>query len=422
MKPKIKTLSNGLQLLLVPMKDQRTATVIVLVETGSKYETKEKNGISHFLEHMCFKGTTNRPNAQIISSELDSLGAEYNAFTGQEYTGYYAKVAAKQLPRAIDIVADVYCDPLLGADEIEREKGVIADEINMYEDIPMRKVGELLMELVYGDQPAGWGIAGKKETIRSFTRKDFLKYRTAHYVPEATTVIVSGNFDPKKVEQLIKQKFNGFLHGKKKGKKKVNDKQDAPHLLLQYKESDQTHLILSFRSFPLKHKHNSTLTLLGALLGGGMSSRLFQKIRNELGLGYYVHAANDAYTDHGLFTASAGVDNSRIDEVIPAILAEFKRFRDELTPDEELKKAKDMIAGRLVLGLESSDELGQFYGFQHILKKEMRTPEEVIREMNAVTARDIRAVAQKIFVPERFNLAMIGPWKDERRFSALLRF
>ncbi len=421
MKPKIKRLPSGLQLVFVPMKEQRTTTILVLVETGSKYETKTTNGIAHFLEHMCFKGTTRRPNTQIISNELDSLGAEYNAFTSQEYTGYYAKVAAKQFPKALDLVADIYCDPLLSEEEIEREKGVIADEINMYEDVPMRKVGDLFMEVLYGDQPAGWSITGKKETIRTFTQKDFLEYRKSHYVPEATTVVISGNFDATKAEQFIKQKFNGFLSGKKKGKKKVNDKQNAPQLKLQYKESDQTHLILGFRSFPIKHKNNPALMVMGAILGGGMSSRLFQKIRNELGLGYYVHASNDAYTDHGVFAASAGVDNTRIDEVIPALLAEFARLRDELVSDEELQKVKDMIAGRLVLGLESSDEMGQFYGFQQILKGEMLTPEEIIKKMNAVTAKDIRALAKKLFIAKHVNLAMIGPWKDERHFERLLK-
>lgn len=421
MKPKIKKLSSGLQLLFVPMKEQRTTTVLVLVETGSKYETKETNGIAHFLEHMCFKGTTRRPTAQIISNELDSLGAEYSAFTSHEYTGYYAKVATKQFPKALDLVADIYCNPLFNEDEIEREKGVIADEINMYEDVPMRKVGDLFMEVLYGDQPAGWDITGKKETIRTFTKKDFLEYRKLHYVPEATTVIVSGNFDTKKAEQLIKQKFNGFLTGKKKGKKKVSDKQDVPRLKLQYKESDQTHLVLGFRSFPIKHASNPTLMVMSALLGGGMSSRLFQKIRNELGLGYYVHASNDAYTDHGVFAASAGVDNTRIDEVIPALLHEFALLREELVSPEELQKVKDMISGRLVLGLESSDEMGQFYGFQYLLKKEMLTPEEIIKKMNAVTAKDIRTLARKLFVEKHLNLAMIGPWKDEEHFQKLLK-
>jgi predicted Zn-dependent peptidase len=421
MKPKTKTLKNGLRILFVPMKDQRTATVLVLVEAGSKYETKERNGISHFLEHMCFKGTTTRPNSLIISHELDGLGAEYNAFTGHEYTGYYAKVASRSLPQALDLIADIYCNPLFGDAEIEREKGVIADEINMYEDMPMRKVGDLFMELLYGDQPAGWQIAGTKERIRTFMREDFVKYRNKHYVPAATTVVVSGSFDTKKVEALIKQKFSGLESGKKQTKKKVDDRQSAPKLLVHHKESDQTHLVLGFRSYPLGHASYHTLAVLAGVLGGGMSSRLFHKIRTELGLGYYVRAANDAFTDHGVLAASVGADNTRIDEVIPAILEEFRKLKADLVAPSELKKVKDMLAGRLVLGLESSDELGEFYGFQEMLKKELRTPEEIIVRMNKVTAEDIRKMAKKIFVPERMNLAMIGPWKGEERFAKLLK-
>lgn len=422
MKPKIKKLPNGLRILFVPMKDQRTATVLVLVETGSKYETKEENGISHFLEHLCFKGTTNRPNSLIISHELDGLGAEYNAFTGHEYTGYYAKVASRHLPHALDLIADIYCNPVFGDAEIEREKGVIADEINMYEDMPMRKVGDLFMSLLYGDQPAGLEIAGTKEHIQTFMREDFIRYRNKHYVPAATTVVVSGSFDMKKIESLIKQKFSGLTGGKKQGKKKVDDTQSQPNVSVHYKESDQTHLVLGFRSFPLKHKSYHTLAVLSAILGGGMSSRLFHKIRTQLGLGYYVRAANDAFTDHGVLAASVGADNQRIDEVIPAILQEFSKLKEELVLPEELKKVKDMIAGRLVLGLESSDELGEFYGFQEILKKELHTPEEVIAAMDKVTAKEIRTLAKKIFVPERLNLAMIGPWKDEAHFKTLLHF
>jgi len=423
MKPTTKTLPNGLRVLYVPMKDQLTAMALVLVETGSKYETKDKNGISHFLEHMCFKGTVNRPDAIMISQELDGLGAEYNAFTGHEYTGYYAKVAATHLPQALDLVADIYCNPLFKVEDIEREKGVIADEINMYEDMPMRKVGDLFMKLVYGDQPAGWEIVGSKKLIRTFTQKDFLTYRKAHYVPAATTIVIAGKFNEKEIEKLINKKFDGLTAGKKKGKLKTKDTQEKPAITTQFKESDQTHLMLGFRSFPLAHKSYYTLAVMAGVLGGGMSSRLFQKIRTELGLGYYVRAANDAFTDHGMFVASVGADNKRIHEVIPAVLQEFNKLKETLVGDEELRKVKDMLAGRLVLGLESSDELGDYYGFQEILRKELSTPEEVIAKMSAVTAKDIQAVAKKIFITPHLNLAMIGPWKkaDEKQFAKLLK-
>ncbi len=421
MKPKIKKLRNGLSLLLIPMKDQRTATALVLVEAGSKYETKNKNGISHFLEHMCFKGTTNRPNQMVIARELDGLGAEFNAFTGHEYTGYYAKVAAPYLPKILDLLADIYCNSLFSQEDIDQEKGAIVGEINMYEDMPMRKVNDLFMGLVYGDQPAGWEITGPKELVTTFTRESFLAYRKMHYVANATTVVVAGKFDEKKIDTLVREYFGELKRGVKKGKLAVDDRQSKPGVLLHNKESDQTHLVLGVRSFSLSHKAYPVLGLLGAILGSGMSSRLFQKVRTEMGLGYYVRAANDSFTDHGIFAASAGVVNERAGEAVSAILAEFKRLKTDLVPELELKKAKDMIAGRLVLGLESSDELSEFYGFQQILRKKLSTPEELIKKMNAISAKEIQEVAREIFVTENLNLAMIGPWKDESKFQKILK-
>ena len=421
-KPTTKKLKNGLRILLVPMKDQRTATALVLVETGSKYETKDKNGISHFLEHMCFKGTTHRHSQQVIAEELDGLGAEFNAFTGHEYTGYYAKVAAGYLPKVLDLLADIYTNSLFKQEDIDQEKGAIVGEINMYEDVPMRKVNDLFMKLVYGDQPAGWEIAGPKELVTTFTREDFLAYRKAQYVPSATTVVVAGKFDTRKIEALITKQYSDITKGTKKGKLKIVDMQSQAKALVEYKESDQTHLVLGVRSFPLSHPSYYPLMVLSGILGSGMSSRLFQKVRTEMGLGYYVRAGNDAFTDHGIFVASAGVVNERAKEAVTAILAEFRKLGDELVSDEELKKAKDMLAGRLVLGLESSDELSEFYGFQEVLKRKLATPEEVMKKMHAVTAKDIKKVAKVIFIAKHLNLALIGPWKDEKEFETLLKF
>jgi predicted Zn-dependent peptidase len=425
MKPqkiKIKKLPNGLRVLLVPMQEQLTATALVLVETGSKYETKAYNGISHFLEHMCFKGTTNRPNQLTIARELDGLGAEFNAFTGHEYTGYYVKTAANYLPHTLDLLSDIYCRSLFNEKDIEAEKGAIVGEINMYEDMPMRKVGSLFMELLYGDQPAGWEIAGPKELITTFTRKDFLRYRALHYVPNATIIVVAGKFDEQKIAQLIAKQFGGLAKAAKTGKRKVKDMQTKPAVLCHYKRSDQTHLVLGVRSFPLDHKDYPVLGVLSAVLGAGMSSRLFQKVRTEMGLGYYVNASNESFTDHGIFSASAGVVNERAGEAVTAILTEFHRLTTTRVEESELTKVKDMLAGRLVLGLESSDEIAEFYGFQEILRKKLLTPSELIKRMRAVSAHDVERVAKKIFVQKHLNLALIGPWKDAEQFRTLLKF
>ncbi len=420
-KPTTIKLPNGLRVLLIPMPEQVTATALILVETGSKYETKDKNGISHFLEHMCFKGTTNRPSQQVIAEELDSLGAEFNAFTGHEYTGYYAKVASPYLPKVLDLLTDIYSNSLFKQEDIDQEKGAIVGEIDMYEDMPMRKVHDLFMKLVYGDQPAGWEIAGPKKLVTKFTREDFLAYRKAQYVPNATTIVIAGKFDVKKATTCIEKTLGAIKKSPKAGKLKVIDVQEKPKVHLEYKESDQTHIVLGVRTFPLTHPSYYPLAILSGILGGGMSSRLFQKVRTEMGLGYYVRASNDTWTDHGLFSTSAGVVNERAEEAVTAIINELKRLRDEPVKEEELAKTKDMLAGRLVLGLESSDELTEYYGFQEVLRKKLATPDEVIAKMRGVSAKDVQKIAQEIFITQHLNLALIGPWKDKKTFEKLLK-
>ena len=404
------------------MADNPTVTVLVLVETGSKYETKEKNGLSHFLEHMCFKGTTRRPNTSDLSKELDTLGCQYNAFTGQEFTGYYAKGKAEDFPKLLDIVSDLYLNPLFKEDEIEKEKGVIVDEINMYDDLPMQKVHKVWMELLYGDQPAGWAIAGPREVVRGMKRSDFVSYRKAHYVAGATTVVVSGNIDTAQAFKEIANKFKGISEGKKSGKKKTSDKQTAPAILAIHKETDQTHFVLGVRSFPLTDARNPILSVLGGVLGSGMSSRLFRKLRDEMGVGYYVRAGNSAFTDHGYFSVSAGVANDRMEEVLRAVIAELQILKHDLVSDEELNKVKEHLVGNMYLGLESSDDLAEYYGMQEILRRDIRTPKEKEKLVRAVTAEDIRTMARKIFIEKNFNLALIGPFKDGKDFKKILKF
>src|SRR3989344_631902 len=324
-----KVLHNGLRVIIVPMKDNPTVTVLVLVEAGSKYEGKKNNGISHFLEHMCFKGTSKRPKAIDISKELDSLGSHYNAFTAQEYTGYYAKSDARHFNKIFDIVSDIYLNSTFPEAEMQKEKGVIIEEINMYEDMPHRHVQDLMMKLLYGDQPAGWNIAGEKKNILNMKRDDFVKYKAAHYLPEATVLVVAGQVKEKEVFMEVSKIFADIKSGQKDKKPKVKEFQTKPEVLLKFKKTDQTHFVLGVRTYDLFNKKNAILSVLGGVLGGGMSSRLFQKLREEMGVGYYVRAYNDVYTDHGFFQISAGVDNKRINEVIRAVLAECKKLKEE---------------------------------------------------------------------------------------------
>lgn len=415
-------LKNGLRVVTVPMKDNPTVTVLVLVEAGSKYENKKLNGISHFLEHMCFKGTMKRPKAIDISKELDALGSQYNAFTSQEYTGYYAKSDAKHFKQILDIVSDIYLNSTFPETEIEKEKGVIVEEINMYEDMPHRHVQDLMMKLLYGDQPAGWNIAGEKENVRAMKRKDFILYHKMHYVPKATTIVIAGQVSPKESLREIKKIFENLKNNKKVGKKKVIESQKSPKVLLKYKDTDQTHFVLGVRTFDLFHKNNATLSVLSGILGGGMSSRLFQKLREEMGVGYYVRAYNDTYTDHGFFQISAGVDNKRVDEVINAVLEECRKLKTYEVEEEELEKTKECLIGNMKLSLESTDDIANFYGGQELLKKKIVFAEDKAKELRKVTVKDIKDMANKIFTDKNLNLALIGPFKEEKNFLKNLKF
>jgi predicted Zn-dependent peptidase len=414
-------LPNGLRIITAVVKDSPTATALVLVEAGSKYEDKRINGISHFLEHMCFKGTKNRPTAMDITKELDGLGAQSNAFTSQEFTGYWAKAQAGNLPQLIDIVSDIYLNQLFDANEIEKEKGVIVQEINMYEDMPMRHVHDLFMEVLYGDQPAGWNVAGQKEGVVKLTREDFLAYRDKHYHPPATIVMIAGGFDEEKVLALVKEKFSKMKEGKKEDKSPVRESQQAPQALIQYKDTDQTHLVLGVRSKNIFDKDTYTLDVLAAVLGGGMSSRLFHKIREEMGAAYYVKAGNDSYTDHGVLAVSVGSDNNKVFDVIKATLEEWKRITREKVPMDELEKVKRYLIGHLFLDVESTDSLANFLGLQEVLMKKILSPEEVAKKIEAVTAEDVMRVAQEIFKNDRLNLALIGPFKSEGEFISILK-
>lgn len=416
-----KQLPSGLTLITVPQKDSPASTVLVLVEAGSNYEAKRDNGISHFLEHMIFKGTTKRPNALTISSELDGLGAQYNAFTGNEYTGYYAKVEARHFNQALDIVSDMYLNPRFDDAEINKEKGVIVEEIRMYNDMPHRKVHENMETLLYGDQPAGRNIAGSEETVRSFGRADFIRYRNEHYVPSATTVIVAGNFNDTTIDEQISTAFAGLTKNTKASKPPVVEAQIQPAFHLESKNTDQTHIAIAFRTVPITDKRTPAIRLLGSVLGAGMSSRLFHKLRTEMGVCYYVRAEADSATDYGTLGISAGVDNARVEEVVNVLLQECVKLKNELVPAAELRRVKDYLIGNMMLSLETSDSLAEYYGFQQVLKKELLTPTQIAAQIEAVTPAEIMDMAKLVFTDNRLNLALIGKFSDESSLCTIVK-
>ena len=415
------TLDNGLRVITVPVAGTKTVTVLVLVGTGSRCETKDINGISHFLEHMFFKGTKKRPTPADITEELDGVGGEYNAFTSKEYTGYFAKVNYKQFDLALDWISDIFLNSRLEEKEIEKEKGVILEEINMYLDTPIYYIGHLWESLLYGDHPAGWPVLGSKENILNIGREQIANYLKSQYTGSNSLICVAGNFNENEALEKIKKHFGTLRGGNPRPSAGVSENQSRPEALPHFKKTDQTHFCLGVRGYGAFHPDRYVFSILGIILGGFMSSRLFQEVREKRGLAYYIKTSTEASTDVGYLVTQAGVANSKIEEAIATILAEYRLIREKGVSEKELLRAKDHIKGSMLLNLETSDEQASFFSIQEILRKEILTPEQVFAKIDMVGANDIRRVADDIFRPEKLNLALIGPFKNKKKFEELLR-
>jgi len=422
MKYKKTVLPNGMRIITIPLKEGQSAIGMVLVETGSDFESKEQNGLSHFLEHMCFKATTNRTGDQ-IKLELDGMGAESNAFTSNEFTGYYAKASKDKISKVIDLVSDMYINPIFPQKDIDIERGVIIEEINMYDEMPQRTVSRMWNEMLYPNTSAGRRVIGTKENILKFNQNDFQKYHKLHYTPVKTVFIIAGNIDEKEVTIQLKNIFSPIEVSKNVKRPKTKTSQATPNLSIQYRKGDQTHLVLGFRSFDLYNKKNYALKIAATILGQGFSSRLFTKMRDELGLCYYVSAGTYSYSDRGVFAVRSGVTNSRALESVQVLLSEFKKIRDEEISPKELKKAKDFIIGNFAIGLETSEDVADYFGFQELLKEEILYPRDYIKKIKAITVEEVQKVLKEIMKDKNLNLAIIGPFKKdkEKEFKKLLK-
>jgi len=417
------TLKNGLRIITVPQKDAMAATALILVKTGSKYEEKSISGISHYLEHMLFKGTEKRKTPKDVAEVLDKIGGDYNAFTGEEYTGYYAKVDAAHFDTALDWVSDIFLNSKIPDKEVAKERGVIIEEINMYNDNPMMYIDELWKTVLYGDQPAGWDIAGTRETVSGIKRSDIKKYIESQYVSSNTIICVAGKIKEEEVIKKIRKRFSEVKDTKPKARAIVIEQQTEPQVIIQYKDINQTNLAIGVRSYNIFHTQRYVLDLISIILGGMMSSRLFIEIREKLGAAYYVRTYNGADSDTGALATFAGVENKKIEKVIETILREYKKLIKSRVPASELKKAKDYLKGKMVLRMESSDAQASFYGSQELMEGKILTMEEIFRKIDKVTSGDIMRVAKDIFKEEKLNLAIIGPYKGkEKEFKKLLKF
>lgn len=433
---KIQTLDNNLELITAPMSGTKTVTALVLFGTGSRYETKENNGISHFLEHLLFKGTKKRPNTLAIAGELDGIGGEYNAFTGKEITGFWIKVEASQLSLAMEILSDIILNSLMPSEEIEREKGVIIEEANMYLDNPLIHIDDLFEQCLYGDTPIGWSTIGSKKNIAEFKRDEFVNYFHSQYLASNTVVCLSGKIPDDSVA-LIKNFFQKMNKGQAKDCETAVIKQKQPAIKLFFKKTDQAHLSLGVPAYSSGHPLEMALKVLAIILGGTMSSRLFIELRERQGLAYYVRTQSEFFIDSGYLTTCAGVPLTKIKEAIKIILNEYQKLTTNFVSEDELKRVKQCIIGRTALQFEASDNIANWYAQQAITLKQQKvarsslikgiehkilSPDDYYEKINKVTAEEIMKVAREIFVNNKLNLAIIGPFKNGREFKDILKF
>lgn len=403
-------LKNGLRLIEVPMEGVDTATSLVLVGVGSRYENKKNNGIAHLIEHLAFKGTKKRPSAFQVAKDLDSIGALYNAFTGEEYTGFYVKSRASHLEKGLEIISDVILNSLFRKINIDEEKKVIIEEIRMYHDTPIRYAEQLINNLLFAGNPLGYDTAGSEASVKGIGRKDIINFRAEHYLAKNAVVVIAGKIKGK-IEKLAgdylnfenKQKMSEFVPFKPKKQKQI---------LIDRRETKQAHLRLAAHGLKLEDPWRYAYHLLGLILGGSMSSRLFEEIREKRSLAYYVSATADSFIDCGSFVVRAGVNCERLEEAVSAIKKELEKSAQNIK-NEEINRAKEMAKGQIALEKEDSQELAWFCGFQELLESKTKTYEEIIEKIDAVSKADIKKVAGRIF-NQKFYLALVGQGDEEK--------
>jgi predicted Zn-dependent peptidase len=414
-------LSNGLRVLTAPLPHAQSVACYIMLAAGSRYEDASNRGIAHFSEHMFFKGTEKRPTSRDLTTVVDGMGGEFNAFTSKEYTGYYIRCAGAERDTALDVLVDMVRNSKFDSEELEREKGVILEEMNMYFDTPRDYVSSVYEELLFGDNPLGWETLGKRETVKAATREMFMNYLDHWYTPARMVVGVSGMVGDDLILRL--EELLGDLGGNGAGAPvpAAVVRSSEPQVRLHTKDSDQAQICIGVPSYPLAHPDRYALALLGTVLGTGMSSRLFLEVRERRGLAYYVYGLNSAYTDAGTLYAQGGVDIQRVDEAITVIVEQFRNMATELVPSDELEKARALAKGRFVLQTESPNGLLLFGLRREVLEGEAIEPEGMLAGLDTVTAEDVLRVAQDVIATQGMRLAVIGPFDDPARFEKLLR-
>lgn len=422
------TLKNGLPVIMIPMPGVQSITVLALANTGSRYEKPTIEGIAHFFEHMVFKGTAKYPEAQSLAAAVDSVGADFNAFTSKEYTGYYVRAASKHVGLALDVVSDMLLTPKLRQADIDREKGVIIEEINMYADNPARHINDIFDRMMFQGSGLGHDIIGTKQTVSSFTTDDFKQFLKQWYGHGNLLLVMAGDATVLSRPDTLAQAeelFNKNLD-EDRIRNKVNLTAYLPstaiapqRLHVQFKETEQAHLVLGWPGINRDDPQRFAMSLLMTILGGNMSSRLFNEVREKRGLSYYIHADSDMYHDTGVFGAGAGVDPARVEEAIAVTIGEFGAIAsgEKAITSDDLQKAKDYLAGKMVLGFEDSESVAQYYGMKQLLSNKIEEPEVVLEKFKEVSLHEVNLIAERYIKAHELRLAVIGPFKDESKFE-----
>ena len=417
-------LGNGIRVIVVPVPSLESATVTVWAGVGSRFEEPKIAGISHFLEHMVFKGSSKRPSAKEIAEAVDAIGGEFNAGTSKEWTNFYIKSRAGNLDTAFDVLSDMVLKPLLKEEDINRERGVIIEEIGMYEDTPMYRIGDIFEQVIFKGNSLGRDIIGSKETVSAIKKSDFEGYRNIYYYPENLVITVAGGVKEKEVVKLVQKYFGELSKGKAKpGFDKFKLAQVGPQVRLHPQKKEQAHFILGFLTAHMDHEDRFVEAVLAAILGGGMSSRLFTEVREKRGLAYSVRTSTDHARDIGYIGTYAGVAPKKVEEAIAVVLEQhYKIANGELrVMNNELRKAKEYLKGHLALSLEDTKDINKFFGEEELLLGKVETPEEVYQGVDKVSLGDVQRVAKKYFVPDRLNLAVIGPYDSQEKFEKLVK-